>query len=611
MQTEGEQETATPPPTTRYASSMQEREGDEVVTLPLQPSTEWKHSVEGPAESSKELSVGAKCESKDSHSAGTSLPKGRRRLALALREAPELSSVNVLTLSSLKRKAQQPGKEAAKVPRTEKTTSPKPATRSVAEYPKPKELPTSTQTTDNNRPQEAEAIPNSSIGMEEEVEQKSPRGDTTTDNGLTNSTDNLFTIDKVGDTHNEPPHTPASASLSPTSLRQYATGHGPQTGPGLGLPASPQPQYNFGLGPNYSPYRPPGDPQGPFLQHMGLQLPYQGQPQSPADNHYPGTPHHQGPNTRGNNTSPPLRMGGRVFHSYLAPIKGSTKTDLLTYNKWVTDNNLPARLPAIKWGRASCTPHGTIQIPMTTYEEAISLKSIEGIGTWTVINNLGNNTSLDSIIAASKEVTYLAPLMITPVYLDSLPEAAIPAFRDRCGHSGRSIWGPPTHLQHYKVKSAVSAHIWYADKRAQILRNPTVGVSMIHPAEPEEGREDKTSRNIYNSNAKVEATTEELGEALARAYGVTARETTPIAQYMDPSTGTYLQKWFVGFGRPDEAERFATRAREMFPSINSERGWNLTIGGNKGPNPTKKTTEKPTGRGAGKGGAKRARGGKK
>jgi hypothetical protein len=305
-------------------------------------------------------------------------------------------------------------------------------------------------------------------------------------------------------------------------------------------------------------------------------------------------------------------MGGRVFYSYLAPIKGSTKTDLLTYNKWVTDNNLPARLPAIKWGRALCTPYGTIQIPMTTYEEAISLKSVEGIGTWTVINNLGINSSLDSIIAASKEVTYLAPLMITPVYLDALPEAAIPAFRDRCGHSGRSIWGPPTHLQHYKVKSAVSAHIWYADKRAQILRNPTVGVSMIHPAEPEEGRKDKTSRNIYNSNAKIEATTEELGEALAKAYGVTARETTPIAQYMDPATGTYQQKWFVGFGRPEEAERFATRARKMFPSINSERGWNLTIGGNKGPNPTtKRTTEKPAGKGTGKGGAKRARGGKK
>jgi len=132
---------------------------------------------------------------------------------------------------------------------------------------------------------------------------------------------------------------------------------------------------------------------------------------------------------------------------------------------------------------------------------------------------------------------------------------------------------------------------------------------MIHPAEPEENREDKTSRNIYNSNAKVEATTEELGNALARAYGVTTKETTPIAQYMDPSTGTYQQKWFVGFGRPEEAERFTTKARELFPSINSEKGWNLTIGGNKGPNPnTKRNAEKPARRGAGKGDPKKGKG---
>ena len=305
-------------------------------------------------------------------------------------------------------------------------------------------------------------------------------------------------------------------------------------------------------------------------------------------------------------------MGGRVFNAYLAPIKGSTKADLLTYNRWVTENNLPAKIPAIKWGRASCTPYGTIQIPMTTYEEAIALRGIDNIGTWTVINHVGVGATLDEIITSSREVTYLAPLMITPVYLDALPEAAAPSFRERSGTSGRPLWGPVTHLQHYVVKSAVSAHVWYADKRAQILRNPTVGVSMIHPAEPEEGREDKTSRNIYNSNAKVEATTEELGDALATAYGVTTRETTHIAQYMDPSTGTYQQKWFVGFGRPEEAERFATKARELFPSINSEKGWNLTIGGNKGPNPnTKRNTEKPARRGAGKGDPKRARGGKK
>ena len=75
MQNEGEKETATSPPTSRYALSMQEKKGDVIVTLLLQPPTEWKHLVGGLAESSKELSVSAKCESKDSHSAGTSLPK--------------------------------------------------------------------------------------------------------------------------------------------------------------------------------------------------------------------------------------------------------------------------------------------------------------------------------------------------------------------------------------------------------------------------------------------------------------------------------------------------------------------------------------------------------
>ena len=132
MSKEGEQETATPPPASRYASCMQEKEGDKVITLLLQPSTEWKHSVEVLTKSSRELSVSAECESKDSHSAGTSLPKGRRRLALASREALELNSVNALTLFSLKRKASQPSKDKAKVPRTENATSPKPATRSVA-----------------------------------------------------------------------------------------------------------------------------------------------------------------------------------------------------------------------------------------------------------------------------------------------------------------------------------------------------------------------------------------------------------------------------------------------------------------------------------------------
>ena len=96
MQNEGEKETATSPPTSRYALSMQEKEGDVIVTLLLQPPTEWKHLVGGLAESSKELSVSAKCESKDSHSAGTSLPKGRRCLALASREASELTSVIIL-----------------------------------------------------------------------------------------------------------------------------------------------------------------------------------------------------------------------------------------------------------------------------------------------------------------------------------------------------------------------------------------------------------------------------------------------------------------------------------------------------------------------------------
>ena len=292
-----------------------------------------------------------------------------------------------------------------------------------------------------------------------------------------------------------------------------------------------------------------------------------------------------------------------------APRLATTKVSLTAFQEWIRKSRLNVLAPQVTWTEAECSEDGRITVPIYTNLALNAIRdSLDDLAdnSWALLTWIFNGT-LEELSVPKAPVMYIAPLVAAPIPQGNTLIAINTIINDT---PNNSLWGPSTHWEYHKVKTAATFHIWSRCRRDEIIGKATATGIKIHPIMPEEGREDHTARIVYNNALDIKLRTCDIEDVMDTFVPI-GDAPNIVGQLYDPETETLQQKWLIGFCDSHKADYFHQNYRTWFENaeIDPRFKFKLTLGQCKTkPKDNVKTAGRGRGRGRGRGAATRGRG---